>query len=394
MGIVADTAAWAADKALGAIGIDYKGILDSDKKDIDPTRGNAANFEKGTYDIEQLQYPVDLYGNNREYGGNYVIFYINVAEDSRILKDTGIGSSLTVDASKVPSRLRGSLIGQNFNSAQVIGGAAIASALPGVLAGGAAGASGGIVGVLKGGLKGAAIGAAVGGGTAAIVSIAAGGKMARQQKRLTKAIALHVPNQLSIRYGIQWDVEETAGAQMAAVAGTEIVKAIGTLGTKSNVGGSVGNIATNLSLSKGPQGAFLSASSGIAANPLKENLFKNVDFRTFNFEYQFFPRTPAEARNVREIIHQFKLHMHPEYKDNNNFLFIYPSEFDIAYYNNGRENLNLHRHTSCVLTEMNVNYTPNGMFNSFDNGMPTQINVQLTFKELAILTKKQIEDNY
>ena len=299
-----------------------------------------------------------------------------------------------MDPSKVPARLRGSLIGQNFNAAQVIGGSAIASAVPGVLAGGAAGASGGIIGVLKGGLKGAAVGAAVGGGTASIVSVAAGGKMARQQKRLTKAIALHVPNQLNIRYGIGWDVEETAGAQMAAVAGTEIVKAIGTLGTKSNLTGSVGNIATNLSLSKGPQGAFLSASSGIAANPLKENLFKNVDFRTFNFEYQFFPRDAAEAANVREIIKQFKLHMHPEYKDNNNFLFIYPSEFDISYYNNGKENLNLHRHTSCVLTEMNVNYTPNGMFNSFKDGMPTQINVQLTFKELAILTKKQIEDNY
>ena len=125
-----------------------------------------------------------------------------------------------------------------------------------------------------------------------------------------------------------------------------------------------------------------------------ENLFKAIDFRTFSFEYNFFPRNPAEAQNIRNIIKMFKLHMHPEYKDSNGFLFIYPSEFDIFYYNNGKENLNLHRHTSCVLTEMNVNYTPNSSFTSFENGMPTQINVSLTFKELSILTKKEMEDGF
>jgi hypothetical protein len=87
MGVLADTGAWVADKALGAIGIDYKGIQDSDNKDLDKQIGAAQAFPgQGTYDIKQLQYPNDLYGNNMEYGGNYVIFYINVAEDSRILR--------------------------------------------------------------------------------------------------------------------------------------------------------------------------------------------------------------------------------------------------------------------------------------------------------------------
>jgi hypothetical protein len=43
---------------------------------------------------------------------------------------------------------------------------------------------------------------------------------------------------------------------------------------------------------------------------------------------------------------------------------------------------------------MSVNYTPNGAFNTFDDGMPTQINVQLAFLELAILTKAQIQDKF
>jgi hypothetical protein len=36
---------------------------------------------------------------------------------------------------------------------------------------------------------------------------------------------------------------------------------------------------------------------------------------------------------------------------------------------------------------VNVNYTPQGQFTSFDNGAPTQINMTLSFQELSILTK-------
>lgn len=370
-------------------------IQDSNKKDINPQIGGPTEFKANKYTINQFTYPEDLYSNVNEYGGNYVIFYINVAEDSRVLK--GAGANATVNPANIPARKRGMNSEQEFNSAQAIAGAVGANPLAIVgaaAAGGAGGAKGGIVGVAKGAIKGAALAVAVPVLGAGVVSIAAGGKMARQQKRLSNAIALHIPNNLSTRYSMNWDAEETAAFQMAAVAGTEIVKAIATLGSKSNLTGAVGAIATNLALSKGPQGAALSAASGLAANPKKENIFKNVDFRTFSFEYSFFPRNPNEAKKVKEIIKMFKLHMHPEYKDSNGFLFVYPSEFDIFYYNNGKENLNLHRHTSCVLTDMQVNYTPNSMFNSFDNGMPTQINISLTFKELSILTKKDIEDNF
>jgi hypothetical protein len=82
--------------------------------------------------------------------------------------------------------------------------------------------------------------------------------------------------------------------------------------------------------------------------------------------------------------------MHPEFKDGDGFLYIYPSEFDIVYYSGGSENKNVHRHTSCVLKEMNVNYTPQGQFNALKTGMPVQINVDMTFLELALATKDKI----
>jgi hypothetical protein len=166
--------------------------------------------------------------------------------------------------------------------------------------------------------------------------------------------------------------------------------------SRSAVEGAVGAGAEDVQaivLSRGAgkvTGGALSAKLGIAANPKKEQVFRGLDFRTFTFDYQFFPRSPNEAKQVLDIIETFKYHMHPEFKSEHHFVWIYPSEFDILYYNNGKENEHLHKHTSCVLESMNVNYTPNGSFTTFANGMPTQINMSLQFKELLLLSKEQI----
>jgi len=386
-------------------------MQDSNAKNLNPSRSgtygaptDAPDFQtSGTgggnkYTVKNAQYPSDLYDNNMVYGGNYVIFYINVADDSKLLTE----DNATTIAGDIPARQRGGLIGQDLSKLEGAGAVATVGAVGGVGVNAISGLAKGQTNVVSV-AKDAAIGGGIGLASGGVVAAASAG-MARQQKRLAQAIALHVPNQLSIRYSTEWQTEDTFAFQAAAIANREVAKAItpenilsmlSGNGAKSNVGGAAGSIATNIALSKTPvvSGA-MSAASGMAANPKKEQVFKNVNFREFTFDYTFSPRNATEAANVKEIIYLFKLHMHPEYKDTNNFLFIYPSEFDIYYYQNGKENLNLHRHTSCILKDINVNYTPNGAFNTFADGMPTQINVTLSFVELAILTKELIKDKF
>lgn len=341
-------------------------------------RGTKSALDDGKYDIKNHSYPSDLMDPNGIYGGSYAMFYINVATDSKLFKK---GDVKTVD--DYPPRDRGDLIGQNMSRTGLAASVGAIGAVEAAIAGG----------VAAGG-KAVAKSAVVGGGAAAVgVGVAA--TMApdakRSQKRLKTAIALHIPNQLSVRYGVQWADEDTSILAMANAAGTEIMKAVQG-DQKSDVTGSLQSGIAYAALTKGPQAAGVGAALGLAANPKKEQVFKGVDFRTFSFDYQFFPRDVDEANNVMRIIEEFKYHMHPEFKDNNNFIYIYPSEFDIAYFVNGKENRKLHRHTSCVLTDMNINYTPNGMFSTFANGMPTQINMTLNFRELALLTKDKIKD--
>ena len=84
--------------------------------------------------------------------------------------------------------------------------------------------------------------------------------------------------------------------------------------------------------------------------------------------------------------------MHPEVSDGGLF-YIYPSTFDIAYYFKGKENTNLHKISTCVLERMAVDYGGQG-FNSFEDGVPTEINMRLEFRELEIMTKKRISEGY
>ena len=312
------------------------------------------------------------------------MFFVNIAVDPKLAVDSSLKTDFVEDFDQT-TRRRGSIVANNLSFNEVLGAATAVGALK---AGGLA-LLGGSGAAFKSAL---AVGAANAVGYTAVGTQAASGT--RAQKRLKTAIALHIPNQLLVRYGVSYGEEDTVDFNIA----TDIMKALQSDNKFSNtvdVGKeSVANVALR---GLGAQSGAASAATGLAANPKKEQVFKGVDFRTFTFEYQFFPRDRDEADNVKNIIDQFKYHMHPEFKGAGELLFIYPSEFDIVYYTNGSENKNIHKHTSCVLTEMSVNYTPNGVFNTFfesktGGGMPTQINVNLTFRELQILNKDLVKE--
>jgi hypothetical protein len=360
-------------------------------------RGGPVEFDTDKYKISQHSYPSDLMGPVGEYGGNYVIFYINVAVDSKLLKDP----STQIVEDNTP-RDNGDLTALSNKYNTGVAGAIAAPAgvaLGGLLLGGGATTTTTLNGYTSTGISKAAYAtagvAAVGAGALKTVASTFSGA----KKRLATAIALHTPNNMSTTYSVNYDEEDmdVYAIGLAAAGGTAALAEAGKQKGGSNVAGDGAiNSVTAAVLSQGlklPGTGGISKITGIAPNPRKEQVFKHVNFRNFTFDYQFYPRDVKEAENVLNIIYQFKYHMHPEFKDANNFLYIYPSEFDIFYYNNGQENMNVNRHTSCVLTDMVVNYSPNGQFTAFANGMPTQINVTLTFKELATLTKEKIQDN-
>jgi hypothetical protein len=138
-------------------------------------------------------------------------------------------------------------------------------------------------------------------------------------------------------------------------------------------------------------------------NPKKDFLFRDVQNRTFNFHYTFAPRTPKEAQEVAKIIYMFKLFAHPELLEGyDNFLYIYPAEWDIVYgFKNPQadenqqvpddQNKYLNRISSCFLRAISINYAAGGNFQTLRNGEPVVTTMDLAFAELESLHQGRIE---
>jgi hypothetical protein len=116
-----------------------------------------------------------------------------------------------------------------------------------------------------------------------------------------------------------------------------------------------------------------------------------------------YPRSEEEAREVQSILALLRYHQSPEIdRRTSNFLLVPPSEFDIKFYYNGRENPNIPKISTCVLTTLDVDYAPNG-FAAYEErfnvapkkggtGMPVAIRLSLAFKETEYFTKANYKD--
>jgi hypothetical protein len=354
------------------------------------------------YDASDMVYPRDLLSNEARYGSNYVVFFVNVNDSDRPQTDQYGGRYAPSDF--VPDfdpRVATSI--QSVNATE---GAAIAGAFTQTLPLGAG--IGAIGALLRGNISGAAKGAlSTAGIAAAPVAILKmnGVQFNRGKKRLKKTIMLHMPNEVRTNYSMTYgevDLKNFAlGAEIYNQVKQAGIKAFSKdNGTNLEGAGSIDelkkllpSVANSFALSA-PSTEGLQATTRLAPNPKKEILFNGVDFRSFQMNYQFFPKNEQEAKMVENIILMFKFHMHPNYADDRKFIFEYPSEFDISFYHGDTENSHLPKISSCALVAMGVDYSPNGVWGTNVDGSPIQINMALQFKELSILTKESIAKGY
>ena len=143
--------------------------------------------------------------------------------------------------------------------------------------------------------------------------------------------------------------------------------------------------------------AIAVAGQGMVTNPLIEVIYTSPGLRTFRFDFMFYPESQKEAFAVQKIIQLFQFHQAPEIAPGTGGYFLVPpSEFDIEFYYNGHENVNLPAISTCVLTSVDVDYAPNG-WSAYEipgedariggSGMPVATKMSLEFKETSIVTK-------
>lgn len=119
-------------------------------------------------------------------------------------------------------------------------------------------------------------------------------------------------------------------------------------------------------------------------NPNMELLFNGPQLRTFGFTFKLSPRSSREAQEVVKIIKFFKQGMSP-IRSQSNFFLKAPHTFTLKYMmGKGRgEQKYLNKFKECALSNASVQYTPDGNYNTFTDGIMTSYSLQLTFNELT-----------
>lgn len=182
------------------------------------------------------------------------------------------------------------------------------------------------------------------------------------------------------------DIVAYYGAQFLQEGGGAIIgSAIGEAFGSPAIGAAVGAGATELI-----NGAFYG--NGVARNPFNVQMFENVNFRSFNFQYKFVPTSKTDSKILDAIIRKLKYHMLPSYTDSSRTFFTYPDIFEIFLASGGSDKYLFKMHT-CVLESVNTNYQPDGAFyhNLGSAKAPVSLQLDLQFKEMLIPSREDYD---
>lgn len=217
--------------------------------------------------------------------------------------------------------------------------------------------------------------------------------------RTDKIIKLYTPQSPQEEYGAGWTDVEFGLAGAIANSGQSLVDQIKQIGSGEGEGRERAiRLLTGMSSITQAAGFnfrlqdAIELQTGKIPNPFKQQLFKGMNFRSFAYTFKFIPRNQAELTSTYEIISTFRNHMHPE--QTGDFFIMYPSTFEIEYQYRGKTNKWLTKIADCALVNMKVDFGAGGALTTFQNtgGAPTEITVEMQFRELALITREHFDD--
>jgi len=243
-------------------------------------------------------------------------------------------------------------------------------------------------------------------------------------RKFMGVVKMPIPNNLSLTNGVGWGDGRANPLELAAfmTANSTLNQAI----TKSEIGGAITNFAGDIkgvieSIGEGAlkdsagqaisaiasqfllgraginvdANQMLARTVGVNINPNLELLFNGPKLRNFSFSFNFAPNDELDASVMRKIQKFFKIGMAP-IRNTANLIFLgSPNIFRIRYRTNQSDRIGgLPMHKLCALTACEINFTPDGVYQSYDDSSvgssPVRTIMNLNFSELTPL----FQDDY
>jgi len=131
----------------------------------------------------------------------------------------------------------------------------------------------------------------------------------------------------------------------------------------------------------GTGGGLLQRVTGGVLNPNLELLFDAPGLRTFSFTFKMSARSEDEAKQIIGILRFFKQGMAPQ-KSQTNLFIKAPHTFRLTYLHKNKPHKFLNEFKECALTSLTTNYTPEGQYATFYDGVMVSYEMQMQFQEL------------
>ena len=217
------------------------------------------------------------------------------------------------------------------------------------------------------------------------------------------SVILPIPGAINDSQQVSWN-EDTINPFQLAVANIALTMIEQDIGSGIDVASSAVQTALNTPDTKKALGTYiggmasqsqnlLQRTTGAVMNPNMELLFNGPQLRNFSFAFTLAPRNKKEAMDVVKIIRFFKQGMAPIRSKSRLFLKS-PHTFRIAYKQNASEasrsaefGVNdhpyLNKFKECALRAFNVNYTPNGTYSTYEDGVMTAYQITMNFNEMS-----------
>jgi hypothetical protein len=238
--------------------------------------------------------------------------------------------------------------------------------------------------------------------------------------RLLDKLALYMPKQLQVNYGLNYGEAENYVAQIdsawkgnvevgdwlindggiaamgaGALGGLFAARGAGARGmAPAGLLGGLAGAAAGLSI-KNPVGQQLNIQSRKLFNPHMAVTFEGIQFRKHDFSFDLVARNEDESKIINDIIYVFKYHAHPEAlgPDGVETFYQWPSNWNIGLFSPSREYLfNI---TTAFLANIHVDYAAGGQRAFFaGTGAPVSVRLSLTFIETELVTRNRIRQGY
>ena len=222
---------------------------------------------------------------------------------------------------------------------------------------------------------------------------------AGMNSRLGKgSCTLPIPGGISDQNSVSWGQQTMTSAQAAAGAlaskalegdfkGIEGALKDNTDAIKKAVKAEVIQAATGTDSAQ-----FLARTEGVVMNPNIELLFGGPELRSFGFTFKFSPRNAREGKMLIDIIRFFKMGMAPQ-KQSAGLYLKTPFTWMIQYLHEGKEHKYLNKFKECALQSFSVNYTPDGNYSTYRDGIMTAYELTMSFGELEPVFSTDYNDS-